>query len=225
MQSHPHNSTPPTTIPDDPAARDLLRGAFEKTVRWPKAFGGFSANLRCEEGGSVSSGRVTLRSARDVTVELDNEDHKKWAEGQIGMMAVHRGPRSFEESDGKYSLTLGEEDHHPLGRLVLIHGDGMNSRYRIMDQRIRQINRSMERVKFTINVDESLITPEGKALTTRYTVFYFSPGDGSLRQVESYIDEHAVVDGIYLPGTRRASFNENGNVVTRLLRFENHKLL
>ena len=37
------------------------------------------------------------------------------------MMAVHRGPRSFEESDGKYSLTK-EEDGHPLGTKLNIHG-------------------------------------------------------------------------------------------------------
>lgn len=213
------------SISDDPAARDLLRRAFEKTFRWPQGFKGFEADLRCEEAGRISDGRVTVRSAREVKVEMDHEDLKKWAEGQIGMMAVHRSPRSFEESDGKYSLTLGEEDHHPLGRKVVIHGDGMNSFYRIQDDRISQINRSMERVKFTINVEDSLMTPDGKALTTRYAVFYFSPKDGALRQVETYSDTHAVVNGVYLPGCRQVSFNENGVVITRVLRFEHHRNL
>jgi len=210
---------------DDPIARDLLRRAFEKTFRWPQGFKGFTADLTCEEGGRISEGTVTVRSVRDVTVRLGHEDLKKWAEGQIGMMAVHRGPRSFEESDGKYSLTLGEEDHHPMGRLLIINGDGMNSRYRIHDDRIAQINRSMERVRFTINVEDSLATGDGKNLTTRYAVFYFSPMDGALRQVETYWDGHAVVNGVYLPGIRRVSFNENGAVITRLLRFEHHRLL
>jgi hypothetical protein len=213
------------TAADDPAARDLLRRAFEKTFRWPQEFKGFVADLTCEEGGRISEGHVKVHSAREVAVHLEHEDLKKWAEGQIGMMAVHRGPRSFEESDGKFSLTLGEEDHHPMGRLLIIHGDGMNSRYRIHDDRITQINRSMERVKFTINVEDSLTTSDGKALTTRYAVFYFSPGDGALRQVETYSDNHAVVNGIYLPAIRRVSFNENGAVITRLLQFEHHRLL
>ncbi|MBI3995357.1 MAG: DUF3386 family protein, partial [Nitrospirae bacterium] len=185
----------------------------------------FSADLICQEGGRISEGTVTVKSSREVTVNLEHADLKKWAEGQIGMMAVHRGPRSFEESDGKYSLTLGEEDHHPMGRLLIINGDGMNSRYRIKEDRITQINRSMERVKFTINVEDSLLTSDGKALTTRYAVFYFSPADGALRQVETYSDNHAVVNGIYLPGLRRVSFNENGAVITRLLRFDHHRLI
>ena len=225
MEMYQRKSESVTAVTDDPSARELLRRAFEKTSRWPKGFNGFRADLTCEEGGRVSKGGVTVKSAREVVVDLEHEDLKKWAEGQIGMMAVHRGPRSFEESDGKYALTLGEEDHHPMGRLLIIHGDGMNSRYRLKDDRITQINRGMERVKFTINVEDSLTTTDGRALTTRYAVFYFSPADGSLRQVETYWDHPAVVNGVYLPGVRRVSFNENGAVITRLLKFENHRLL
>ena len=166
MEMHKQENTGNVAVADDPAARDLLRRAFEKTSRWPQGFKGFTADLTCEEEGRASNGSVTVKSAREVTVTLAHEDLKKWAEGQIGMMAVHRGPRSFEESDGKNSLTLGEEDHHPMGRLLIIHGDGMNSRYRIKDDRITQINRSMERAKFTINVEDSLTTGDGKVHNT-----------------------------------------------------------
>jgi Protein of unknown function (DUF3386) len=225
MQKHKQEIPDFSVVADDPIAREQLQRAFEKTSRWPQGFKGFTADLTCQESGRISNGTVMVKSPRDVTLHLEHEDLQKWAEGQIGMMAVHRGPRSFEESDGKYSIALGEEDHHPMGRLLIIHGDGMNSTYRIKDDRITQINRSMERVKFTINVEDSLTTNDGKALTTRYTVFYFLPNTGELRQVESYSDSHAVVNGIYLPGTRRVSYNENGAVITRLLTFEHHRLI
>lgn len=224
MQKDKRENAGTVAVADDPAARELLQRAFEKTSRWPKGFKGFTADLTCQESGRISEGSVTVKSPREVTIHLEHEDLQKWAEGQISMMAVHRGPRTFEESDGKYSLTLGEEDHHPMGRLLIIHGDGMNSAYRIKDDRISQINRNMERVKFTINVEDSLTTNDGKALTTRYAVFYFLPADGSLRQVETYGDSHAVVNGLYLPGIRRVSYNENGAVMTRLLSFEHHRL-
>jgi hypothetical protein len=213
------------TVADDPNARELLRRAFESTYRWKPDFKGFRARLTVREAGKQTEGDVLVELPETIKVSLSDADAQKWAEGQIGMMAIHRGPRSFEESDGKNSLTLGEEDHHPMGRLLIIHGDGMNSRYRIKDDRITQINRSMERAKFTINVEDSLTTADGKALTTRYAVFYFSPADGALRQVETYSDSHAVVNGIYLPGIRRVSFNESGAVITRLMRFEHHRLL
>ena len=37
----------------------------------------------------------------------------------------NRGPRSFDESDGKYSLTLGNDTDNPLGPRLTINGDGM----------------------------------------------------------------------------------------------------
>ena len=51
----------------------------------------------------------------------------------------------------------------------------MNSRYRVKDERICQIQRSMERVKFTINIEDTMTTRDDKVLTTRFTVYYFAP--------------------------------------------------
>jgi len=219
MQAHT------STAADEPAARELLRRAFANTYRWPAGFGGFRAEVVIAQAGLMARGRVEVKSPREVSVDCDNLELQEWAQGQISMMAVHRGPRSFEESDGKYALTLGEDDGHPLGRLLKIHGDGMNSRYRILDGRITQINRGMERMKFTINVEESLTTTDARYLTTRYVVYYFNPADGKLANAESFADQHAVVNGIYLPGTRRITSVEGGELLTREMRFSRHELL
>ena len=64
---------------------------------------------------------------------------------------------------------------------------------RIKDTRITQINRKMPHVAFTINVEESSTTQDQKQLTTKYTVYYFSPKDGALRNVESFTDTHVRV--------------------------------
>jgi hypothetical protein len=210
---------------DDPRARELLRTAFSRTYRWPAGFGGFRADLTLTQAGFSANGRVEVKSPREVSVDCDDETLREWASGQIAMMAVHRGPRSFEESDGKHVLTLEADDGHPMGRAIRIHGDGMNSFYRIRDERITQINRGMERMKFTINVEDSLVTPDGRHLTTRYVVYYFSPADGKLLNVDSFADQHAVVDGVYLPGIRRITSFEEGLLVTRELRFTRHALL
>jgi len=134
------------------------------------------------------------------------------------MIAGHRGPRSFQESDGKHTLTLGGEENHPLGQRINIHGDGMGSWYRVKDNRISQINRNMPQAAFTINVEDSAITQDQQHLTTRYTVYYFSPKDRSLKNVDSFSDTHIRVDNSDLPAT-------NGEIVARTLTFENHKML
>jgi hypothetical protein len=222
-----HHKTEQPTVADDPKARELLRKAFDNTARWQKDFKGFTADLTVNVNGKEYSGPVTVKGPREVTVQLPDGELQKWAQEQLGMIAVHRGPRSFEESDGKYSLTM-EEDGHPFGTKLNIHGS--NSFYRIKDNRITQINRKMAHpgmtpFAFTINVEESAVTQDQKHLTTRYTVYYFSPTDGKLNNVDSFTDTHVRVGASDLPATRRIITFENGEVIVKNLTFRNHKLI
>ncbi len=217
----------PSTVADDPQARDLLRRAFEATARWSKDFQGFTADLTVNVSGKETTGSVMVKSPREVSVQLGNEDIQKWAQEQLGMIAVHRGPRSFDESDGKYSLTM-EEDGHPFGIKLTIHGS--NSYYRLKDNRITQINRKMAHpgmnpFAFTINVEESAVTKDQKNLTTKYTVYYYSPTDGTLNNVESFTDTHIRIGACDLPATRRIITYEDKQVIVKHLNFTNHTLL
>lgn len=222
-----HQHKPETTVTDDPHARELLRRAFENTARWQPDFKGFAADLTVNINGKETSGPVIVKSPREVSVQLSDGDVQKWAQEQLGMIAVHRGPRSFEESDGKYTLTA-EEDGHPLGTKLNIHGS--HSFYRLKNNRITQINRTMAHpgmtpFAFTINVEESAITQDQKNLTTKYTVYYYSPADGKLTNVESFTDTHVRVGASDLPATRRIISFEKGQVIVKGLTFTNHRLL
>jgi Protein of unknown function (DUF3386) len=215
------------TVADDPKAREALRRAFDNTARWQKDFKGFTADLTVNINGKELHGPVLVKGPRDVSVQLSDGDTQKWAQEQLGMIAVHRGPRSFEESDGKYTLTM-EEDGHPLGTRLDIHGS--NSFYRLKDNRITQINRKMSHAgmqpfAFTINVEESALTQDQKHLTTKYSVYYYSPTDGKLNNVESFTDTHVRVGASDLPASRRIISFENGAVIVKSLTFKNHKLL
>lgn len=217
--------TSATEVKNDPKASALLRQAFEKTARWQPDFKGFTADLRVNVNGKELKGSVSVKGSKEVQVTLPDPEIQKWAENQIAMIAVHRGPRSFEESDGKYALTLGKDADHPLGPKLNIHGDGMHSFYRIKGDRITQINRKTPHIAFTINVEDSALTQDGKFLTTRYTVYYYSPHDGTLTNVESFTDTHTRVGASDLPATRRIISYENGSVVVKSLAFEHHTML
>jgi hypothetical protein len=78
---------------------------------------------------------------------------------------------------------------------------------------------------FTINVEDSAITQDQKNLTTKYTVYYYSPADGKLNNVESFTDTHVRVGASDLPATRRIISFENGQVIVKSLTFSNHKML
>jgi hypothetical protein len=101
----------------------------------------------------------------------------------------------------------------------------MHSFYRIKEDRITQINRQMPHMAFTINVEDSAVTQDGKFLTTRYTVYYFSPQNGALTNVESFSDSHTRVGASDLPASRRIISYENNAVVVKSLTFRNHKML
>ena len=101
----------------------------------------------------------------------------------------------------------------------------MNSRYRVRNERICQIQRSMERVQFTINIEDTAATRDGKVLTTRFTVYYFSPSTGQLTQVESFADDYTEVHGVVLPTARRVTFADNGEARVRELLLSEHVLL
>jgi Protein of unknown function (DUF3386) len=216
-----------STVSDDPKAREALRRAFENTARWPQGFKGFTADLTVNINGKEFRGPLTVKGPREVSVQLADGDVQKWAQDQLAMIAVHRGPRTFEESDGKYTLTM-KDDAHPLGTRLDIHGS--HSFYRVKDDRITQINRTMSHpgmapFAFTINVEESALTQDNKNLTTKYTVYYFSPDDGKLKNVESFTDTHVRVGAADLPATRRIIAFENGNVIVKSLTLTRHQVL
>jgi hypothetical protein len=225
METYTRQTAQASAVPDDPSARELLHQAFERTARWSADFGGFTATLVAHDNGTELRGTTKVILPRTVEVALPEAEVQQWAQQQLAMMAGHRAYRSFDQADGKYALTLGPEEAHPLGRLVCIHGDGMQSRYRVRDERICQIQRSMERVKFTINIEDTATTRDGKVLTTRFTVYYFSPSTGQLTQVESFADDYAEVQGVVLPRARRVTFADKGEARVRELILSAHALL
>jgi Protein of unknown function (DUF3386) len=225
METYTRQTAQAVAVQDDPNARELLHRAFDRTARWRADFVGFAATLAANDNGVQHRGAVKMMLPRTVEVSIAEADLQQWAQAQLAMMAGHRAYRAFDQSDGKYILTLGPEEAHPLGRLIYIHGDGMNSRYRVRDERICQIQRSMERVRFTINIEDSMATRDGKVLTTRFTVYYFSPSTGELTQVESFVDDYTEVHGVVLPKARRVTFADHGEARVRELVMSDHVLL
>ena len=225
MYTRQENGTQVEGLQDEQEARNLLTEAFENTARWQDDFPGFSAHLRVYFNNTEFEGMAEVRGPKEVSVSLPDETVKKWVHNQLAMIAAHRVPRNFEQSDGKHILTLGPEDGHPLGRKLQIHGDGFDSYYRIKEGKLTQINRKMHQIAFTINVEESTCTLEGKYLTTKYTVYYRSPEGNELKNTESIMDTHVRVGFSDLPAGRQVISFENGDVVIHRIILEDHRLL
>ena len=212
-------------VEDDPQARQALQEVFGNTARWDSTFNGFSAEVTVNINGKEEQGTVTVKGPKEIETTLQDEAAKAFATENLASIAMHRGPRSFEESDGKYKLVFGDDGKHPLGRSVIMGGDGMKSYYRIKDGRIQQINRKTPHMSFSINIEESVKNQEGKFLTRKYSVFYFNPKDNSLKNVESYTDQYTRVGNFDLPEQRRIIDTQDSEIVVSTMTLSNHKML
>jgi len=214
-----------TTLEDDSEAREAMQEVFSNTARWPIGFGGFAADVITNINGEEQKGTVTVKGSKDIEISIEEEKAKSFLNENLASIAMHRGPRSFEESDGKYKLVFGDDGTHPLGRKLIMGGDGMSSFYRIKDGRIQQINRQTPRFSFSINIEESKKNQDGKFLTRKYSVFYFNPETKGLKDVESYTDEYTRVGEADLPEMRRIINCEKGAISVSTMTLSNHKLL
>ena len=214
-----------TVLEDDTEARKAMQEVFNNTSRWPANFGGFTADVVANINGEEQKGTVTVKGPKDIKISIEEENAKGFLNENLSSIAMHRGPRSFEESDGKYKLVFGDDGTHPLGRKLVMGGDGMSSFYRIKDGRIQQINRQTPRFSFSINIEESKKNQDGKFLTRKYSVFYFNPETKGLKDVESYTDEYTRVGEADLPEMRRIINCEEGAISVSTMTLSNHKLL
>jgi hypothetical protein len=214
-----------TTVEDDAQARKAMQEVFSNTARWPVGFGGFTADVTANINGNEQKGTVTVKGPKEIETDISDEKAKEFLTENLASIAMHRGPRSFEESDGKYKLHFGDDGTHPLGRKLVMGGDGMSSFYRIKGGRIQQINRQTPRMSFSINIEESRKNQDGKFLTHKYSVFYFNAENKGLKDVESYTDDYTRVGTADLPQLRRIINCEDGAVCVSTMTLSNHKLL
>jgi hypothetical protein len=97
-----------TDITEDPQAREAMSQVFSNTARWTAGFGGFSADVVVNINGTEESGTVTVKSAKEIETSIQGEKAKEFLMENLASIASHRGPRSFEESDGKYKICFGD---------------------------------------------------------------------------------------------------------------------
>jgi hypothetical protein len=214
------------TVVNDPVAHQMLRGAHDAGYRFPAGFGGFAATVTFSQDGAAATGTVELRSPRAVTLTIAaDETGQAWLRQEIASMAGHRSPTDYETGDGRYTLTLGPDDDHPLGRLVQFHDDPFASSYRLRDGRITQVNRRMGKTRFTIDVQEHVVTRDGRLLPAYFTVAYWDVEQDRLTRADTYADRYTVVEGVFLPAARRVSTADDTGITVRELRLSDHHLL
>ncbi len=221
-----------TTLVDDLAARRLVKEAHSRMYKWPAGFGGYRADVALNDEGQIVNGTVRLVPRKDTTVELPGAEPalQEWVRERLWTQGMHLAYSPFEEGDGKYVLSFDPEEDtampHPRGRRVLLTGGRLESWYRIKDYQYTQIGRITPMTERRINTIERYdLAPDGKQYSSHYVMTYFTLDGQSVIGMESYVNEYAEVNGVWLPLRRRVSFGEQGFVKTREIKLSNHEVL
>jgi Protein of unknown function (DUF3386) len=208
------------------AEADLLtREAHDAAYRFPPGFAGFRCRLAVHAEGLEAEGRVTLRAGERPEVEIDlPENETGWLAHELGSLAGHRFHRSYEDADGRHRKRVHDEDGNPHGRLVTIE-DAMDSSYRIGGGRINEITRTHGGSRFTIAIQQRADAPDGRAVSTAFTVCHWDAESGALLRADAYSDTHVELDGVLLPGRRRVATASSSGLTVREIELSGHELL
>jgi len=204
----------------DKEAVELLRSATAMRDTWPKSFPGFTAKVHVEQDSKTGDGTVNVGPDGKVEVALEDAGLKKEVTSTLRSLVVHR----MSGEPGRENPTLGPTDSNPQGRAVLLN-DTMGSLYRIRDNQILQVNRTMGTMRFTIDVLRNRIVEGGRYLPAFFTVTYRDAKNGALQRTEAFEESYARVGGLYLPSGRRVvSATPSATSITTIT-FTDHRLL
>jgi hypothetical protein len=210
----------------DPQAYALLKQAQSVRETFPADFAGFKAELVCNDNGKEAIGTLDYAPPTGVKIQITNvsEEAYGWLNQQLNSLLSHRRAGDFAKGEGRYPLTLPEDDHSPLGRRVNVN-DKLKSSYRVRDGQTTEVDRTMgDRIVITIL--STLATGKGKYLPQHFVVSSFDTKTNQLLRSEMFTDEFSLVENIWLPAARRIVTAENGKLTARVItlrKFELHK--
>ncbi len=194
---------------DDAQARALLQAATERSYKLPRGFAGFHAHTTVQYGAQVFTGKIHVQSPQQITIQVDDPaEHpattatSMWLHGELRSMVGHRWPIPFEQRDGRYMLTQ-DTTPHLLGTRIDLHGDPLQSYYRVRGEQIMLVQRTMDLQSFTITMLAHSILPNGHSLPAHYVVVFRDATSQRIIRTDAYTDRFTQVEGCWLPHERQ----------------------
>lgn len=208
----------------DSVAYELLRQASQSRASFPKDVLGFSADISADVAGHAVKGTFVFDHERGLDVKFTDgsDEDSKWVQGQLRSLILHRTSIPFEKGDGAYAINFTGSEN-ALGKQVVL-SDSMDSRYRIRDGQILEVDRKIGEGRLVVCVLDSILTKGGQRLSTQMSVSHFAR-DGKLQANEMISDQFVEVGGGVFPAVRRVLSTTDAGIITRVLTLSNVKLI
>jgi uncharacterized GH25 family protein len=203
------------------SAADALVRARDGRAIW-KDFPGFTSDVTVRGGGKQTSGKLTIDADGIVSLEMPKSPLADWAEEQLNSLVQHRMPDG-EVSSG--NVTYADDDvENPLGRKIDLGDPSLKSAYRLKDDVIMEVNRSMGKSRFTISMLEIVRNAEHKYLPRSFAMNFFDSASGDLQTSLAYFNDWHRVGSFDLPKTIIEVDARKGGSTTKEIAFSNWKL-
>ncbi|MBV8885027.1 MAG: DUF3386 domain-containing protein [Chroococcidiopsidaceae cyanobacterium CP_BM_RX_35] len=206
------------------SARELFRAAYENRYTWNKQFPGYTAAVEFQQGKEDYKGYIRVNPDLNVEVTgIDKEDARQTVDSQLRMIIIHRQRVPFEVAHKGQTYQLGATDK--TGAVEIFEkGDTTDSHYKVLHQQLTQVNRTLGQTAVTVNLLDSLVTPEGY-LATRYQTVFRQPQTAQVLGEEESEDSYQKIGGYYLLNRQIIHDFEPGKQTTTKIVFTDIQLL
>ena len=197
-----------------------MQSAYENRYTWDQNFPGYTAEVTFSSGSGVYTGKVRVNPNLSVEVlDIADDTAKQAITEQMREIAIHRVRRSFADTHGKNTFSLGETDDTGAVEII-VGGKSAGDRYKVRNNEVCMVHRHIHGIVVTINTFSSHQTPAGY-LSHRYHSVYRDPQTNEVKGESTYTDLYTEVGGYQILSDR--TIESNGTTTT--FSFRNIQLL
>ena len=151
----------------------VFRAAYENRYTWDSNFSGYEGSCAWTDGEREITGSFCLGKDLKATVNhVDDEEIHKAISSQLWEVAIHRVRRSFEQTHGQNTFTLG--DTNEIGSEVIVGGKNEGDKYRVKNDVVKMVYRHIHGNLIIILTEDVIHTGNGY-LSKSYSSQYLHP--------------------------------------------------
>tara|TARA_Y100001968_G_scaffold331195_1_gene385074 strand:+ start:817 stop:1476 length:660 start_codon:yes stop_codon:yes gene_type:complete len=168
----------------------LFRSAYENRYTWEANFLGYEGKCSWTDGKRAVTGSFCLGKDLKANVnEIYDREIEKAISSQLWEVAIHRVRRSFEQTHGKNTFTLG--DTNEIGSEVIVGGKNKGDKYRVKNNVVTMVYRHIHGNLITILTKDVIDTGSGY-LSKSYSSQYLDPITKDNLKSESFYEDNFV---------------------------------
>ncbi len=183
----------------------VLADAFAHRYRYPRDFGGWSAQASFGRDDAHYEATVAVCGAGDAraaTAVRVAAPQFEWLTQELRSLSRTLFGHDFEPAEGRFAMSL-DETPHPLGPLVVLHGDPHAATFRVRKHRITLASRRSGSLLEMVRVERWHVRPDARWLPSQWSVEVHDGALGQILRTDRYWDLWWPFEGEIVPQTRR----------------------